>query len=143
MYVCSRVRPFRLFEVLARNRQSALGRSRRRSGVHEQPPRVFTIPPRQQLSITIWLAIRTRRVTQIIKTQKQTKLLVRTELEREREREIHEIIDTHNTRFFFFSIQSSSLCVKIQNFPHLFLSVIIHQRALTSEERERKKEQTR
>ena len=54
-------RPLRLFEVLARNRQSALGRGRRTNSAREQPPRMFTIPPRQQLSITIvGLAIRRR-----------------------------------------------------------------------------------
>ena len=55
--------PFRLFEVLTRNRQSALelcGRSRR---APLQPPRMFTIPPRQELSSPNWLAIRARRVT--------------------------------------------------------------------------------
>ena len=58
-------RPLRLFEVLARNRQSALGRGRRSRSAREQPPRMCTIPPRQRLSITIWLAIRRWRVTRI------------------------------------------------------------------------------
>ena len=59
VYVGGRERPLRLFEVLARNRQSALGllgRTLRARGLR-------TIPPRQQLSITIWLAIRRRSTT--------------------------------------------------------------------------------
>ena len=44
-------RPLGLFEVLARNRQSALGRLGRILRAQEQPPRMCTIPPRQQLSI--------------------------------------------------------------------------------------------
>ena len=52
-------RPLGLFEVLTRNRQSAVELSRRTSRAREQPPRMCTIPPRQRLSITIWLAIRT------------------------------------------------------------------------------------
>ena len=61
--VCSQERPLGLFEVLARNRQSALellGRTRRS---REQPPRVFTIPPRQRLPFTRWLVLRRRRAT--------------------------------------------------------------------------------
>ena len=56
-------RSLRLFEVLARNRQMALGLSGRSRSAREQPHRLCTIPPRQRLSITIWLAIRKRRVT--------------------------------------------------------------------------------
>ena len=63
MSVGGRVRPLRLFEVLARNRQSALGQLRRTSSAREQPPRLFTIPPRQQLSFTKRLAIRRRSTT--------------------------------------------------------------------------------
>ena len=63
MLVCGQVRPLGLFEVLARNRQMALGLLGGTKSAREQPPRVSTIPPRQQLSITIWLAIRKRRVT--------------------------------------------------------------------------------
>ena len=63
-------RPLRLFEVLTRNRQSALGLSGRSISAREQTHRMCTIPPRQQLSITIWLAIRTRQVTQFINTHK-------------------------------------------------------------------------
>ena len=146
VYACGQERPLGLFEVLARNRQSAVGLSGCSIGSREQPNRVFTIPPRQRLSITIWLAIRRRRVTQFIKTQKQTKLLVRTELEREREKDC-ERIDTHIRAFplLLFKIQSSScLCVKFKIFLICFSPVIIHhQRALTSEEREREREQTR
>ena len=56
-------RSLRLFEVLTRNRQMALGLSGRSRSAREQPHRLCTIPPRQRLSITIWLAIRKRRVT--------------------------------------------------------------------------------
>ena len=55
-------RPLGLFEVLARNRQSAVELSRRTSRAREKPPRMCTIPPRQRLSITIWLAIRRRNI---------------------------------------------------------------------------------
>ena len=58
---CGQERPLGLFEVLTRNRQSALELSRRTRSAREQPPRMCTIPPRQQLPITIWLAIRGRR----------------------------------------------------------------------------------
>jgi len=51
------VRPLGLFEVLARNRQSALGLSGVRDAHREKPHRVFTIPPRQRLSITRRLVI--------------------------------------------------------------------------------------
>ena len=61
--VGGRVRPLRLFEVLARNRQSAVGRGRRIREAHENnQPRVFTIPPRQRLSSPTRLAIRRWRV---------------------------------------------------------------------------------
>ena len=70
--VCGRERPFRLFEVLARNRQSALELTGRTRSAREQPPRLFTIPPRQQLSSTTWLAIRTWRVTHSIKSTQHT-----------------------------------------------------------------------
>ena len=63
VWKCSHARPLGLFEVLARNRQSAVGRGRRIFCAQEQPHRLCTIPPRQQLSITIWLAIRRWRVT--------------------------------------------------------------------------------
>ena len=56
--VCSRVRPLELFEVLARNRQMALGLSGRSIRAQEQPHRLCTIPPRQQLSITRRLVVR-------------------------------------------------------------------------------------
>ena len=63
--VCGRERPLGLFEVLARNRQSAvelLGRTR----AHENKPhRMCTIPPRQQLSSPTLLAIRTRNVIRL------------------------------------------------------------------------------
>ena len=61
--VCGPERPLGLFEVLTRNRQMALGLSGRSRSAREQPHRLCTIPPRQRLSITIWLAIRRWRVT--------------------------------------------------------------------------------
>ena len=63
MSVCGPERSLRLFEVLTRNRQMALGLSGRSRSAREQPHRLCTIPPRQRLSITIWLAIRRWRVT--------------------------------------------------------------------------------
>ena len=86
MRACSRERPLRLFEVLARNRQSAVGLLGGTKSAREQPPRVSTIPPRQQLSITIWLAIRKRRVTRRDRIRIRIKLNVITERERGRER---------------------------------------------------------
>ena len=53
-------RPLRMFEVLTRNRQSALGLSRVRKA-REQPTRICTIPPRQRLPFTISLDVRARR----------------------------------------------------------------------------------
>ena len=70
------LRPLGLFEVLTRNRQSAVGRLERIPRTQAQPDRMFTIPPRQQLSSTRWLAIRRRRVTHFINTYKQTKLFL-------------------------------------------------------------------
>ena len=49
--VGGRKRSLRLFEVLARNRQSALGRLRLSRCAQEQTPRMCTIPPRQRLSV--------------------------------------------------------------------------------------------
>ena len=69
MSKCSRERPLRLFAVLTRNRQSAVGLSGRTRSAQERPNRVFTIPPRQQLSSTRWLAIRTWRATHDLKSQ--------------------------------------------------------------------------
>ena len=66
MYVGGQVRPLRLFEVLARNSQSALELLRRILRAQEHPTRMCTIPPRQQLSSPTWLAIRARRVTRAI-----------------------------------------------------------------------------
>ena len=63
MYVGGQVRPLRLFEVLARNRQSALELSGRSTSALVQTHRMFTIPPRQQLPITRRLVVRARRVT--------------------------------------------------------------------------------
>ena len=61
--VCGQARPIGLFEVLTRNRQSALGLRGRTNSAREQTPRMCTIPPRQQLSSPTWLAIRRRRTT--------------------------------------------------------------------------------
>ena len=48
--VCSHIRPLGLFEVLTRNRQSAVELLGGTLRAREQTPRVFTIPPRQRLS---------------------------------------------------------------------------------------------
>ena len=66
MSVCGRERSLRLCEVLTRNRQSAVGLLGRILGKQEQPPRMFTIPPRQQLSSPTRLAIRGRNFTHLI-----------------------------------------------------------------------------
>ena len=66
MSVCGRERSLRLFEVLTRNRQSAVelfGRSR--SAQQRRTHRVFTIPPRQRLSSPTRLVSRRRIVTHI------------------------------------------------------------------------------
>ena len=79
VWQCSHERPLGLFEVLARNRQSAVGRLERILRTHRQPPRMFTIPPRQQLSSPIMrLAIRGRNFTHLI---------INTHTKREKERE--------------------------------------------------------
>ena len=67
--ICSRERPLRLFAVLTRNRQSALGLCGRTSRSQEQTHRMCTIPPRQRLPITRRLAIRTWRATHDLKSQ--------------------------------------------------------------------------
>jgi len=60
-----RERPLRLFEVLARNCQSAVEQWRRTLRAQVQPLRVFTIPPRQRLSSPTRLVSRRRIVTHI------------------------------------------------------------------------------
>ena len=79
----SQVRPLRLFEVLARNRQSAVGRLERILRTQEQPPRMCTIPPRQQLSSPI--AIGDTRTELYTPHNKYT----HKERERERKKEKH------------------------------------------------------
>ena len=66
MSVGGQEQPLGLFEVLARNRQSALGLSCRTSSTPEQPLRMFTILPRQQLSLTTRLVLRRRNFTHLI-----------------------------------------------------------------------------
>ena len=66
MYVGGQVRQLGLFEVLARNSQSALELSGRSTSALVQTHRMFTIPPRQQLPITRRLVVRARRVTRAI-----------------------------------------------------------------------------
>jgi len=63
---CGRERPFRLFEVLTRNRQSAVGRLERIPRTQEQPPGMCTIPPRQQLSSPTRLVLQRRNFTHLI-----------------------------------------------------------------------------
>ena len=58
MYLCGLEWPLRLFEVLTRNCQSALGWICRKWGAQVQQLRMFTIPPRQRLPATRRLAIR-------------------------------------------------------------------------------------
>ena len=74
MSVGGQEQPLGLFEVLARNRQSALGLSCRTSSTPEQPLRMFTILPRQQLSLTTRLVLRRRNFTHlVINTHTHTK----------------------------------------------------------------------
>ena len=74
MSVGGQERPLGLFEVLARNRQSALGLSCRTSSTPEQPLRMCTIPPPQQLSLTTRLVLRRRNFTHlVINTHTHTK----------------------------------------------------------------------
>ena len=92
MLVCGHERILRLSEVLARNRQSALERFRCTIRARAQPPRMFTIPPRQRLSSTTRLAIRARDVVPIIKTHTHKELVTINLRER----------DTHTTRTLKF-----------------------------------------
>ena len=74
MSVGGQEQPLGLFEVRARNRQSALGLSCRTSSTPEQPLRMFTILPRQQLSLTTRLVLRRRNFTHlVINTHTHTK----------------------------------------------------------------------
>ena len=66
MCICGRERSLRLFEVLARNRQSAVGQICGTRRAQEQPPRMCTIPPRQQLSLTTRLVLRRRNFTHLV-----------------------------------------------------------------------------
>ena len=66
MLSCGPVRPLRLFEVLTRNRQSAVGLYGGKLRAQEKPNRLRTIPPRQRLPFTKRLAIRTRRVIRVV-----------------------------------------------------------------------------
>ena len=72
--LCCQERPFRLFEVLARNRQSALELLVRSSSAQSNQHRMFTIPPRQQLSSTRRLSIRRWRV---IRTRTRIRIRIR------------------------------------------------------------------
>ena len=74
-------------------------------------------------------------VTQFIKTQKQTKLLVRTELEREREKDC-ERIDTHIRAFPLLACALKFKIFLICFSPSLF---IIRERLLPKRERERER----
>ena len=68
------VRQLGLFEVLTRNRQSAVERGRRTSSALLQTLRMCTIPPRQQLSSPTRLAIRIWNFTHlVINTHTHTK----------------------------------------------------------------------
>ena len=109
MLACSQVRPLGLFEVLARNRQSALEQRSGTLRAREQPNRLRTIPPRQRLSNTTRLAIRTRRVIRVVinvkiqkfhkKREKQTLLNAR--------RPIHRFL-----LFSSLSVQNSSQIIQ-------------------------------
>ena len=94
-----------LFEVLTRNRQSALGRRSGTLRAQEQPNRLRTIPPRQRLPVTKRLAIRTRRVIRVVinvKIQKNVYHYSSTKRERNR------LFSTRDVRYIasFFSLLS-------------------------------------
>jgi len=90
----STVRPLRLFEVLARNRQSALELFGRTRSTSEQPLRMFTIPPRQRLSSPNRLVLRRRNFTHVLNTCSDTQR----ERERERDNERERNTTTQKTR---------------------------------------------
>ena len=77
---CGQERPLRLFEVLTRNRQGALGLLVRSRSSQEQTHQMCTIPPRQRLSITSWLAIRAQRVTRARRIRIRIKFRIRTRI---------------------------------------------------------------
>ena len=112
--VCSQERPLGLFEVLARNRQSALGLCGRTLGAQEKPNRMFTIPPRQRLPFTRWLAIRKWRVTRI-------RIRIITCNNRQRERHTQ----TKALKNSFLSISSKKL-------PHFPIHASLLERASAS-----------
>ena len=102
MYGCSRERPLRLFEVLTRNCQSAVELSCRTSSALLQPPRVFTIPPRQRLSSPNRLVLRRRNFTHLINTHTHKER----EGKKERKKEKHKtklVKKRHATRSIFSS----------------------------------------
>ena len=102
MSVCGRERPLGLFEVLARNRQSAVGFSGRILGTQNtQQPRVFTIPPRQRLPFTSWLVLRRRGVT-------RSRIRIRIIPCNNRDRERDTQIQTKALKNSFLSISSLS-----------------------------------
>ena len=98
MLACGRERSLGLFEVLARNRQSAVGFSGRILGTQEQP-RVFTIPPRQRLPFTSWLVLRRRGVT---RSRIRIRIIPCNNRDRERETQIQ----TKALKNSFLSISS-------------------------------------
>ena len=106
MFFGGRARSLGLFEVLARNRQSALEQRSGTLRAREQPNRLRTIPPRQRLPVTKRLAIRTRRVIRVVinvkihkKREKQTLLNAR--------RPIHRFL-----LFSSLSVQNSSQIIQ-------------------------------
>ena len=103
MLVCGRERSLGLFEVLARNRQSAVGFSGRILGTQEQP-RVFTIPPRQRLPFTSWLVLRRRGVT---RSRIRIRIIPCNNRERERERHKYKL-KRLKTRSFPYLLSSLS-----------------------------------
>ena len=125
MYACGQVRPLGLFEVLARNRQSAVEQWRRTRRSQERPPRLFTIPPRQRLSSPTQLVLRRRNFTHLINTHTHKER----EREKERKKEKHRtklVKKKHATPRSIFSsslwVRSHSLRVQIPiKSPHIFV----------------------
>ena len=105
MSVGGRERPLGLFEVLTRNRQSAVELLGRTLRAREQPPRMRTIPPRQQLPITRRLAIRRWRIAHVLII-----IIIRIKLvTSERERNASQKLFTSLLKFFNISFCTNLL----------------------------------
>ena len=120
--------PLGLFEVLARNRQSAVGLSSCTVRAPEKPTRMFTIPPRQGLSVTIWLAIRTWNPPHALKTHKKAcNTYTNTQRERQTQTRAHE---TFRLTIFFSPVvlQKAHNLLQKKSFPKRAFSLSLRKR---------------